>query len=83
MDEFEVTCHVEKGQLEMAWGDDCYSYYTKPNFTERIVRCRDCKWYVKYESMWDTDEWCIRCKDDDCGVFETESDGFCAWGEHK
>lgn len=50
---------------------------------ERIVRCKDCKFYAKTETMWDTDEWCTRCKDDDTGVFEVESDGFCKWGVRK
>lgn len=44
MTEFEVTCKVEKGERNIAYGEDCYCYYTQPNYNERIVRCRDCKY---------------------------------------
>lgn len=42
MDEFEVTCKVTKGERDIAYGEDCYCYYTHPNYNERIVRCKDC-----------------------------------------
>lgn len=45
---------------------------------EEIVRCRDCKWYMHGESMWDTDDWCTRF--DDAPI---EPDGFCKWGKPR
>lgn len=44
MDEYECTCTVVRGEREIAYGEDCYSYYPKPNYGERIVRCRDCRY---------------------------------------
>lgn len=38
----EYTCAVVKGERNIAYGDDCYCHYTKVNYEEPIVRCRDC-----------------------------------------
>ena len=41
---------------------------------EKVVRCRDCKYYVKHPDTYD------RC------VFSEKyarSDGFCSWGERR
>lgn len=42
---------------------------------EKIVRCKDCKFY-KHE---DSGYWCLRS----ISTKSNHHDGFCAWGEHK
>ena len=41
---------------------------------ERVVRCRDCKFYLKEH------KWCYYFEDSE---FCPEPDGFCAWGERS
>lgn len=83
MTEFEVTCKVEKGERDIAYGEDCFCYYTQPNYNERIVRCKDCKHLVG-----------VGIDFYYCGLFRARGpydyelhkpayDGFCAWGEPK
>ena len=47
---------------------------------EPIVRCRDCKHYVKDPDPIDPG-WSMMCED--TGRDMLEPDGFCAWGERK
>lgn len=49
---------------------------------ERVVRCKNCKYY-DHEDLFDDEMWwCTRGASDE-NVFEVEPDGFCAWGEMK
>lgn len=88
MADFECTCSITKGERALAWGDDCYCYYPKPNYTERIVRCRDCKFGVpepngksvvcfgRLVETWDYENGCEKEN-------HVEPDGFCSWGEPR
>lgn len=82
-DEYEVTCRITKGERALAYGDDCFCWYPRLNYNERIVRCRDCKHYVL---DWEIDEerkCCARLsKPLDEPLFPGDT-GFCAWGEPK
>lgn len=79
MADFECICSVVKGERDIAWGEDCYCWYPKPNYNERIVRCRDCE-YAKWKAK-DCDGADIyRCRK---FKFDVSPDGFCAWGERK
>lgn len=67
----EYTCAVVKGERNIAYGDDCYCHYTKVNYEEPIVRCRDCVY--------------SRDSGSECGYrkpyyFMVSPDCFCAWG---
>lgn len=74
--EFEVTCKVTKGERDIAYGEDCYCYYTQPNYNERIVRCRDCGADTTPDGVrLNYRRYCIL---QDRIV---EPNGFCAWGE--
>ena len=46
---------------------------------EEIVRCRDCRYHVIYET------WSPKGEKHHCNSFgqDTDADGFCAWGERK
>lgn len=67
MTEFEVTCKVEKGERNIAYGEDCYCYYTQPNYNERIVRCRDCK--KRLPKGYKFDKYCNEAEQDACNLF--------------
>ena len=45
---------------------------------ERIVRCRDCEYFVFGSSDYATVDWC-----DYWDASILSSDGFCAWGERR
>lgn len=88
MSEFEVTCKVEKGERDIAGGEDCFCYYTQPNYEERIVRCKDCKFYdttgVYTDYTRDLQEQnCYHFKDYEGSPMPVEPDGFCSWGERR
>ena len=52
------------------------------NVHEKIVRCKDCKYY-DHEELFDDDMWwCMRGTSDE-SVFEVEPYGFCKWGERR
>lgn len=44
---------------------------------EQIVRCRDCVHFVPESNGYVAHDWCSELE------FNTEPDGFCAWGERR
>ena len=85
MADFECTCFVVKGERAAAWGEDCWCWYPKPNYNERIVRCKDCKFCLEKCKYFNGSPVCVRCGSEIDGfdAFETEPDGFCKWGEPR
>lgn len=49
------------------------------DLTEEIVRCRDCKRCVRYET-WNPEGEAFNCNH---WGSDTEPDGFCKWGERR
>lgn len=51
-----------------------------PDDSEEVVRCRDCKYFYRFDSR------CSKFTYDNGAMFASaivEPDGFCAWGEPK
>jgi hypothetical protein len=44
---------------------------------EEIVRCKGCKWLKQRDEECGGRDWCKRMS------FETQPEGFCAWGERR
>ena len=51
--------------------------YGRADMREEIVRCRDCKWFIKANSL---TGWNDVCNLTDSNVVPN---GFCAWGERR
>lgn len=69
--EYVCECLQDGDRVFPKWGNEV---------CERVVRCRDCRWFGEdtsdheYRSGW----WCKRWDTD-----MVKPDGFCAWGERK
>ena len=48
---------------------------------EQLVRCKDCKFYRRYNKIPVHKDWCLRGSGDYC--VQVYPNGFCAWGERK
>ena len=47
------------------------------DFSQEIVRCRDCKWCFEYENKSGKKKWCRN------NLRYVSDVGFCAWGERR
>ena len=77
----EYIVRVDESDERWHYVEQQYTYFFGYPITEEIVRCRDCKHYEYWEFRdGRTAHDCARGGD---YLFDTESDGFCAWGERE